>query len=255
MTRLDLGSPYLDAQVRDRVLHLRIDRAAKRNAFTQDMYRGLKRAAILADGDAEIDALCIRGTGDVFAVGGDMSGENTDPDGLAQELDHTEHFPFRHLEQCRKVVVTAVNGICHAGGIDLVLFSDLSIASERARFRVPELLRGVPDPWVAARLDARVGFARAKYLLFTAAEFDARQAARMGLVNAVVAREQLEAAIEELLEQVRRTAPAARAAVKDDMNRRLPPPDVNLFRRAMLSPEMMEGLQAFLEKRAPRWPR
>jgi enoyl-CoA hydratase/carnithine racemase len=77
----------------------------------------------------------------------------------------------------------------------------------------------------------------------------------MGLVNAVVAREQLEAAIEELLEQVRRTAPAARAAVKDDMNRRLPPPDVNLFRRAMLSPEMMEGLQAFLEKRAPRWPR
>jgi enoyl-CoA hydratase/carnithine racemase len=39
------------------------------------------------------------------------------------------------------------------------------------------------------------------------------------------------------------------------MNRRLPPPDVNLFRRAMLSPEMMEGLQAFLEKRAPRWPR
>jgi enoyl-CoA hydratase/carnithine racemase len=255
MSRLDLGSPYLDAEVAGRVLRVRIDRAAKRNAFTQDMYRGLKRAAILADGDAEVDALCIRGTGDVFAVGGDMSGENTDPEGLAQELDHTEHFPFRHLEQCRKVVVTVVNGICHAGGLDLVLFSDLSIASDRARFRLPELLRGVPDPWVAARLDARVGLARAKYLFFTAAEIDARRAADMGLVTTVVAHERLDAAAGELLEQVRRTAPAARAALKDDMNRRLPPPDINLFRRALLSPEMMEGLQAFLEKRPPRWPR
>jgi enoyl-CoA hydratase/carnithine racemase len=255
MRRIDLGSPYLEAHVDGRALRVRIDRAAKRNAFTQDMYRGLKRAAILADGDAEIDALCIRGSGDVFAVGGDMSGENTDPEGLAQELDHTEHFPFRHLEQCSKIVVTAVNGLCHAGGVDLVLFSDLAIASEKARFRLPELLRGVPDPWVAARLAERVGTGRAKYLFFTAAEIDARQAAAMRLVTAVVAHDRLDRDVEELLEQISRTAPRARAAVKDDMNRRLPSPDVNLFRRSLLSAEMVEGLQAFLDKRAPRWPR
>jgi enoyl-CoA hydratase/carnithine racemase len=136
-----------------------------------------------------------------------------------------------------------------------VVFSDLALASERARFRLPELLRGVPDPWVSARLAERVGTGRAKYLLFTAAEIDARQAAVMGLVSAVVAHDRLDAEVEELLQQVRHTAPGARAAVKDDLNRRLPPPDVNMFRRSMLSAEMVEGLQAFLDKRSPRWPR
>jgi enoyl-CoA hydratase/carnithine racemase len=253
--QIDLGTKYLDARIDERVLHVRIDRPEKRNAITQDMYRGLKRAAILADGDAELDALCITGTGDVFAVGGDMTGENEDPEGLAAELDPTEHFPFRHFEQCRKIVVAAVNGLCYAGGLNLVLFSDLSIASERAKFRAPELLRGAPDPFISARLPDFVGLAAAKYLLFTGAVIDAGEAAALGLVGSVVAHEAFDEQLARTLGQIRLTAPAARASIKDDLNRRLSSPDVNLFRRAILSPEMAEGFRAFLEKRPPRWPR
>lgn len=252
---VDLGTRHLEARAERRVLHVRIARPEKRNAITQDMYRGLKRAAILADGDPELDALCLTGTGDVFAVGGDMSGQAEDPAGLAQELDPTDHFPFRHLERCRKIVVAAVNGLCHAGGLNLVLFSDVALASERARFRVPELLRGAPDPWMAARLPAFVGLGRAKHLLFTAAELDARRAAEIGLVAECVPHDELAARVEAVLDQVRRTGPTSRAAVKDEMNRALPAPDVNLFRRSILSPEMVEGMKAFLEKRDPRWPR
>ncbi|TFH24654.1 MAG: hypothetical protein E4H03_03010 [Myxococcales bacterium] len=93
METVDLGTKFLVAGKKDRVLHVRIDRAEKRNALTQGMYRGLKRAAIIDADDAE--------------------------------LDPTEHFPFRHFEQCRKVVVAAVNGLCHAGGLNLVMFSDV----------------------------------------------------------------------------------------------------------------------------------
>jgi enoyl-CoA hydratase/carnithine racemase len=255
LSELDLGTRFLRARIEKRVMHVRIDRPKKRNAMTQEMYRGLKRAAVLADGDKELDALCITGSDDVFTVGGDMSGTTEDAAGLAYEFDPTDHFPFRHLERCSKLVVAAVNGLCHAGGLDLLLHADLSVCSDRARFRVPELLRGFPDPWVAARFAQSVGLARAKYLVFTAEEFDAHEAAAMGLVGKVVAHEHFEAAVEHTLDCIRRTGPKARAFMKEDMNRRLPQPDVGMFRKTLLSPEMIEGMGAFLAKREPEWPR
>lgn len=252
---IDLGTRYLDARVRDAVLHVRIDRPQKRNATTQDMYRGLKRAAIIADTTPAIDALCLTGTGDYFGSGGDMSGEAEDLPGLSSERDPTDHFPFRHFERCRKPVVAAVNGLCHAGALNLVLFSDVAIASERARFRAPELLRGAPDPWIAARLAATVGLAAAKYLLFTAAELSAHDALALGLVARVVPHAELSHVADELCHEIRRTAPQVRAMVKDTITRALPAPDVQMFQRALDSPELMEGLQAFLEKRPPQWKR
>lgn len=252
---IDLGTRYLRAEISDRVLRVRIARPEKRNATTQDMYRGLKRAAILADTDPQIDVLCLTGTGEYFGSGGDMSGEAEDPNGLAGELDPTDHFPFRHLERCRAAVVAAVNGLCHAGALNLLLFSDFAIASDRARFRAPELLRGAPDPWIASRLAAYVGIGTAKYLLYTAAELDAEEALRLGLVARVVRHDEFEAEVRATCEAVQRTAPGARAMVKDAMNRELPAPDVQMFQRAIRSPEMAEGMSAFLEKREPRWPR
>jgi enoyl-CoA hydratase len=253
--KIDLGSRFLDATVSDGVMTVRINRPERRNALTQDMYRGLKRAAILTDRDVELDALCITGTGDVFAVGGDMSGASEDSAGLAAELDPTDHFPFRHFERCRKIVVAAVNGLCYAGGLNLVLFSDVSVASDRARFRAPELLRGAPDPWIAARLPEFVGLAAARYLLFTGAVIDAAEAAAMGLVSKLVPHEDFESHLGWVLAQIHLTAPQSRAMIKDHINRQLAVPDVNMFQRAIMSPEMAEGFAAFLEKRPPKWPR
>lgn len=253
--KLELDSKYLDAAVDDGVLRIRIDRPARRNAMTQDMYRGLKKAAVWADAEPEIDALYLRGTDEWFCVGGDMSGEAEHPDDLAREPDPTDLHPFRHLERCRKIVVMAVHGACQAGGMDLLLYSDVALASERARFRAPELLRGIADPHMSARLPQVVGLQNAKYLMFTAAEISAQEAHEMGLVAKVVPHEELDAHVETVLEQIRLTGPRARMLIKDDINRRLPPYDVNIFKREILNPEMLEGFRAFLEKRRPRWPR
>ncbi|WTW99913.1 enoyl-CoA hydratase/isomerase family protein [Streptomycetaceae bacterium NBC_01309] len=255
ITAPDLGSKHLAAEVRGRVLHLRIDRVERRNAFTQDMYRGLKRAAVWADGQRDLDAVCLTGTDRWFGAGGDMAGRGEDPEGLAAEWDPTDHFPFRHIERCSKLWVASVNGMCVAGGMDLILHCDVVIASDQARFRVPELLRGIPDAFMAARLAAVVGLARAKYLFFTAEEFGAEEAAAMGLVGKVVPHDDLEAATERALEAVARTGPRARAAVKRDINQRLPAPDIAMFLDAIGSPEMTEGMRAFLDKRAVDWPR
>ena len=251
----DLGSPHLVTKVEGRVLHLRIDRTERRNAFSQDMYRGLKRAAVWADQQPELDAVCVTGTDRWFGAGGDMSGVNADPEGLGSEWDPTDHFPFRHIERCSKLWVARVNGLAHAGGLVLALHCDVSVASDRARFRAPELLRGIPDPYLVARLAAAAGLVRARSLLFTAREVDAHEALAMGLVGQVVPHDELDGAVAAVLEQVAATGPAARAAVKRDLNARLPAPDVALFFRAIRSAEMREGMAAFVEKRAPEWPR
>jgi enoyl-CoA hydratase/carnithine racemase len=251
----DLGSPGIVAGLRGRVLHLRIDRTERRNAFTQDMYRAIKRAAVWADEQAELDAVCLTGTGEWFGAGGDMSGRSSDPEGLAAEWDPTDQFPFRHIERCSKLWVARVNGLCHAGGLVLALHCDVAIASDRARFRAPELLRGIPDPFLTSRLAGVVGLARARYLLFSALEISAAEAGAMGLVGAVVPHDQLDDHVQLVLDQIARTGPQARAAVKRELNQRLPSADVALFHRAIRSPEMVEGMAAFLQKRPPTWPR
>ena len=221
----DLGSPNIVAEVDGRVLHLRIDRAERRNAFTQDMYRAIKRAAVWADEQPELDAVCLTGTDEWFGAGGDMAGRASDPEGLAVEWDPTDQFPFRHIERCSKLWVARINGLCHAGGLVLTLHCDVTIASDRARFRAPELLRGIPDPFLTSRLAeaGRPGQGRAT-CCSRRREIGAAEAGAMGLVGAVVPHDELDARVDAVLAQIARTGPAARAAVKRDLNQRLPAP-------------------------------
>jgi enoyl-CoA hydratase/carnithine racemase len=251
----DLGTPYLAAEVRGRVLHVKIDRVDRRNAFSQDMYRGLKRAAIWANGQPELDAVCLTGTDRWFGAGGDMGGNAADPEGLSSEWDPTEHFPFRHIERCSKLWVAKVNGVCIAGGMVLALHCDVVVASDRATFRVPELLRGIPDACMTARLAEVVGLGRARYLFFTAEEFDAATALSMGLVGKVVPHHDLDRETDRVLEMIAATGPRARATVKRELNRQLPAANVQMFLEAIGTPEMVEGMRAFLEKRDASWPR
>lgn len=253
--QVDLGSPFLHAVRRDHALWVRIDRVDKRNAMTQDMYRGVKRAAILADRDPGIDVMVLTGTGDVFCVGGDMGGNAIDDPTLAAEWDPTEHFPFRHLERCSAAVIAAVNGICHAGGLDLLLHCDMAIAATSATFRAPELLRGAPDVFMAARLADWVGLGNAKWIMFAMETFSAGRAREMGLVQQTVADERFDVEVDALAAAVGRGAPASRGLVKDEVNRRLRPHDARVFQRSIMSPEMREGMAAFLEGRDPQWPR
>jgi enoyl-CoA hydratase/carnithine racemase len=251
----DLGSRFLIAEVTGRVLHLRVNRPERRNSYTQDMYRGLKRAAVWADLEPELDAVCLTGTDKWFGAGGDMAGHAEDLEALGTEWDPTDHFPFRHIERCNKLWVAKVNGLCIAGGMDLVLHCDVVIASEQARFRVPELLRGIPDPFMSARLAQVVGLARARYLFFTAEEIDAQEALVMGLVGKVVPHSELDAETDRVLAAIAKTGPLARSAIKRDLNRELRPHDTDLMRRSIGTPEMVEGMRAFIDKREVNWPR
>jgi enoyl-CoA hydratase/carnithine racemase len=255
MAEVDLGSRFLRAEKRDGALRVVIDRPARRNACTIEMYHGIKKAAVVADKDPDIDVLLLTGAGDVFCVGGEMGGQHEGGPALDRETDGLDLLPFRELENTSKIVVAAVNGLCQGGGLNMVLCSDVAIAADVATFRAPELLRGVADPFLPARLPSRVGLAWAKYLLFTAAVIDAATAERIGIVAKVVSSAELGSEVDRLLEQITLTGPNARTAVKRDMNRRLPQFDFGMFGDSLRSPEVAEGFKAFVEKRPPRWPR
>lgn len=251
---LDLGSRHLRASVADGVLRIVLDRPERRNACTIEMYHGIKKAAVLAERDPAVDLLVLTGTGDHFCVGGEMGGQHEGGQPLDRETDGIDLTPFVQLERCPKLVLVGVNGVCQGGGVVMTLMSDLSVVSDRATFRVPELLRGVADCYLGARLASRVGLARAKWLLFTAQTMSAAEALAMGLVSRVVPHEQLDAAIAETVGWVRQTGPRARTALKRDLNRHLPPLDVPMFTDSLASDEVREGFRAFVEKRPPRWP-
>ena len=212
MTAIDLGSRHLHATTGDGVLRVVLDRPDRRNACTVEMYHGIKKAAVVAERDPEIDVLVLTGSGDTFCVGGEMGGKHEGGQPLDRETDGLDLTPFVQLERCPKIVLTAINGMCQGGGLVMTIMSDVSVVSDRAKFRVPELLRGVADCYLGARLAPRVGVARAKYLLFTAQYFSAEEALAMGLVSRVVPHA-------ELLPEARRLA--ARIAAHPGLTLRL----------------------------------
>ena len=249
----DLGTSGLRLDLDGPIAWLTIDRPEARNALTPAMYWGIKQAVRRVNEDDDLAALVITGTGDVFSPGGDLGGRSREderlPDGLGQDV-----LPFLAVRDSRAPVIAAVNGICQAGGLLIAMLADIAVASDRATFRVPELLRGIPDATYAAVLPAHVGVAVARDLLLSARRFDAAEAQRLGVISRVVPHDQLREAADRAAREVLRTPPDARLHVKRMLGEHYGTIDyTTMFWALEHSDEPREGMRAFLEKRPPRW--
>lgn len=249
----DLGAAGLRFERDGVIAWCHIDRPEARNALTPAMYFGIKRAVRLVNADPDLAALVITGTGDVFAPGGDLGGRSQPGDTAPPDIGH-EFLPFLTIRESRAPVIAAVNGICQAGGLLIAMMADIAVASDRATFRVPELLRGIPDATFAAALPAHVGLAVARDLMLSARRFDAAEAQRLGVIARVVPHETLREAALEAAREVLRTPPMARMHVKRMLNERYGFFDYQtMFWALEESPEPREGMRAFMEKRDPNW--
>jgi len=252
----NLGTKNLRLEAEGPLLWLTIDRPNARNAFTPSMYFGIKKAVHFVNApDNPYRALIITGTGDVFAPGGDLGGRYEEgdepvPGGLAYEC-----LPFVTVRESRAPVISAVNGICQAGGLLIAMLSDIAVCSERATFRVPELLRGIIDATYAAILPIHVGMAQARDLLLSARKIDAAEALRIGLISRVVPHEDLQAEARKAAVEILQTAPTCRAHVKRMLNQQYARIDYETMFASLMQPgsEAREGMDAFMEKRQPNW--
>lgn len=249
----DLGTPHLHFERRGPLAWCRIDRPEARNALTVAMYYGIRRAVEKVNESETLRALVITGTGDVFAPGGEMGGRHSDAETDIGSLMGTDVLPFRVLRESRAPIVAAVNGLCSGGGLTIAMLADIAVASDRARFRAPELLRGVADTWYASLLPAHMGIARAREFMMTARWMDAPDAVACGLVGRLAPHDDLEREATRAAHEMLKCAPDARFQFKRIVNGLYPPVDQMTFEASIRSQECVEGFTAFMEKRAPSW--
>jgi enoyl-CoA hydratase/carnithine racemase len=250
-----VGSENVIAEVKDRILVLRINRPDKKNALTDAIYRALGDKIAEADADENIRVLVLTGTGDAFSAGNDMV------DFLNQKgaFETTGACYFmRKLFDFRKPAIAAVNGLAIGIGTTLLLHCDYAYASEAASFSMPFVGIGIaPEFCSTFLLPASLGHRRAVELLYTSEKFDARKALEAGLVNAVVP-DALEAALAKARELAAQP-PSALRTCKRLLREAMKAPAMEAFDREVAeinrmikgNPEAMEAMTAFMQKRKP----
>jgi enoyl-CoA hydratase/carnithine racemase len=249
-----LGTPYLRFERHPPFARVTVDRPEARNALTQAMYFGIRYAVRRVDADPGLGGLLITGTGDVFIPGGDLGGQVDDKWADFNAAPGAfDVLPFDVLRQSVKPVVSAVNGICQGGGLLIAMCSDLAVVSERATFRVPELLRGISDTYYAQLLVRLIGPVRTRDLMFTGRRLTADEALDWGLVSRVVPHDDLVKASTEALIQIAQTAPEARRDIKRVLDQYIGLQDRIAFFDSLQRAESKEGFAAFREKRSPNW--
>jgi enoyl-CoA hydratase len=244
------------------VAFLTINRPDAKNALTFEMYDALAAACERVDSDPNIRVFVVRGSGDAFAAGTDIS-QFTEfhgaEDGIAYErrLDAV----IDRLERVNAATIAQVHGIAAGGGCAIALACDLRVCTPAAQFGMP-IARTLGNCLSAAnysRLVDLIGPARTKDLLFTARFLDAADAEALGLITRIVDHDAIDAAVRDLAQTIAAHAPLTIRTTKEALRRlaearRLNRTDVDdLIRSCYGSADFREGVESFLAKRRPRF--
>lgn len=255
------------------VLEITLNRPEVRNAMSLAMVHELQQALAQAEGSIgsaqATRVVVLRGAGGHFCAGGDLKdmamarllaaqGEGgADP---IAEVNAAFGRMCAAYAASPLAVVAVLEGTVMGGGFGLACVADVAIATETARFRLPETALGVVPAQIAPFLVERLGYSQAKRLAVTGGKLDAAQALQIGLVHEQVASADVDTALQAVLADILACAPGALAATKALMAQaRWNPPAAlvdqaaAVFSRAAQGPEGQEGTSAFLQKRQPTW--
>jgi cyclohexa-1,5-dienecarbonyl-CoA hydratase len=209
--------------------------------------------------DAEIDVVVLQGAGErAFSAGVDIQDHTRE--NVPEMLD-TVHGVIRKLFALPQVTIAVIRGVCLGGGCELATSCDLVVASEESSFATPEIHVGCYPPVALARFSSLIGYHRTAEMILTGRRFSAEEALRMGLVNRVYPKKGLQQGINELAEELLgKSGAVLRIALKGlrELSQRGFPEALKrseeIYCRELLRTEdVEEGVQAFLQKRKPRW--
>jgi len=251
---------YLEIERRDEIAIVVVNRPDKLNALNAATVAELGRASRALAADDAIRGVIVTGAGErAFVAGADIA-ELAEMGPLSGvRISRQGQDVFRFLETMGKPVIAAVNGYALGGGLELALACHLRVASETARFGLPEVRLGIiPGYGGTVRLPRLIGKGRALELILTGEMIDAAEAHRIGLVNRVVPQADLIAEAEAFLRTITANGPIAVALALESVERGLTTTvedglvlESNLFGLLASTSDMREGMTAFLEKRKP----
>jgi 2-(1,2-epoxy-1,2-dihydrophenyl)acetyl-CoA isomerase len=250
--------------IRDRIATLTLNRPDRLNALGDTLREDLFGAVGRAAADPDVGVLVVTGAGRGFCSGGDVRSMSERAESGASTPANERFAPVRDrvilaMRDCPKPIIAAVNGAAAGAGMNLALACDLRVASSTAKFTQAFAKRGLTPDWGGSWFLPRVvGIAKASELLFTGDAIDAAEAFRLGIVNAVVAPEQLMNETYKLAGKIASGPPVAIALTKRALHRNQ---EVSLqaglefetFIQGLAreTEDYKEGVKAFIEKRAP----
>lgn len=243
-------------ETKGKIAILTLDEPGKLNALSTGIREGILDGLKKVDEDDNVRVAIITGNGDkAFCAGADISGFNFDPDKVRRFMIEALAV-LAAPENCRKPVISAVNGIAFGGGFELAIASDFIIASDRARFAVPEIKLGLLPGFAIVRLHDIVGRAKAKEMSILGDPISAEEAYRLGLVLRVILMVIFSRPLWNLPNELHRNQLAVQMA-KSFYNRGLGGDEmrhaIDGFPLLFMHRDAQEGIAAFLEKREPKF--
>jgi len=257
---MSASADVIQLELQGRVALIRIHRPEAMNALNDAVMDGLRAALDQVEANADIGCVVLTGSEKVFAAGADIV--------AMQHLDFAQAFTtdfitrnWERLRTFRKPVIAAVSGFALGGGCELAMMCDMVFASDTARFGQPEIKIGtLPGAGGTQRLPRAVGKALAMDLCLTGRMMDANEALRAGLVSRVLPADKL---LDEALVTAQKIAGYSLPALmmmKETVNRSFEGPlsEGIWYERRMLHAtfalaDQKEGMNAFVEKRAPQF--
>ena len=187
--------------VRDGVARITVDRPEALNALSRAVRREIGERLEQATGDPEVLVVVVRGAGGrAFSVGADIKEFNDERASSADERTAGGARWHDAARACGRPVVAAIDGFCLGGGLELALACDIRICTDRSSFALPEVTLGViPGAGGTQRLPRTIGIGPALDLILTGRRIDAAEALRIGLVTRVVAPDELDEAVDQLV--------------------------------------------------------
>ena len=248
----------ISVEKRNRTITLTLERPPL-NVLNLALLGQLRETLDPLKNDSETDFLVLRASGErAFSAGMDVKDHTRDK---VPEMLDAVHGAIRSLLSLPQITIALVRGACLGGGCELASSCDFILASDDSFFATPEIQVGCFPPVALARFPSQIGYHRAAEMILTGRSFSAQEAAAIGLINRAVAGKDLEKALQELLEELKGKSRAVlRIALKGLREISLKNFSANLARSEELylkellaTEDVEEGVQAFLEKRKPRW--
>jgi enoyl-CoA hydratase len=250
-------------EIRDTIAIVTFNRPAVLNAMNTETVTELGAAVSELEKNSLVRVIILTGTGKAFIAGADIAEMRTKTPAQARAYSRLGHRVMNAIQTLKKPVIAAVNGYALGGGTEVVLSCDICIASEQAKFGLPETILGIIPGWGATQRAARlIGAAQTKELIFTGELIDAHRALEIGLINRVVPHELLTDAVMLLARKISQQSSRALAMAKKTIHEGL---DKNLsggcaletrvFSSLFGTADQKEGMSAFLEKRKPHFSR
>jgi enoyl-CoA hydratase/carnithine racemase len=253
----------VNTEERGAARHLILNRPEKRNAMNGELVQAIGVALKAAANDPDVHCVVIRGEGAMFSSGMDFS----DLVGLSEAPENLRAFRTEILsiwnlaEEMAKPTVCQIHGGAIGGALELALACDLRVAADDALLGLPETRVGlIPDVGGSSRLPAVVGLGRAKEMIMTSKLVTGTEAERIGLVNRVAPAGELDAAAQQLVDELLACAPMAVGHAKRVMDASARPAlaatleqEVTVQELCARSEDYAEGARALAEKRQPEF--